>query len=244
MSEEDDEYDEYGNEPIVPLATARSNKQMMVPVPQNSTGDNKEPSTTIELERHSSENAGITNGSGLSTYFDKPNYAASTKSGQSAVSSNIGAATYFDQMDTSLKHLKTETKCHRIYAHFNLLDFILQCLLMTLLIIDYLNMHDRCSAKTEDITQCNQDTECNYNTSMSECHPTFNTNLLLIIYIAVFVLSSFNWVYRSCVVCYVVRTGPRNKKLFIKGQVMHQVYVYEYLYIVYHHIFLYEYKYK
>ena len=38
----------------------------------------------------------------------------------------------------------------------------------------------------------------------------------------IFCISICQNIYRSCVVCYALGEGKRNKKLFIKGQVMHQ----------------------
>lgn len=217
-----DDYDEYGAEPVAPLNSVNNKPMSMVP-------DSSHPNTSTVLDRHNSDNSNVT-----STYVSRPQYAASTKSFQSGVSSNIGATTYFDQMDMVGKtnENKQATKYNRAYAYFNLLDFSLQFALLIILILDYLNTYDQCSQHKEDLISCNNDSICIYNSSINECLPNGNPYLfLLIIYIIIVILSLFNLIYRSCLLCYVLRTGKRNKKLFIKGQVMHQMYVFVHNYI-------------
>lgn len=219
MAHSDEEFDQYGNEPIAPLSGHAVVKH-------------------VELQRHDSNNTTTTVNSG-NRYVSKPQYAQSMASG---VSSNIGHTTYFDQMEHFDKTLKSnepnETKCNRIYSYFNLIDFLLQIAMITLLILRYFEIYDSCASKYTmsdnnddgecigETSQCSSDSKCDYDSSICECIPSYNPYLLLlIIYLILFILSTFILIYRSCLICYALGEGKRNKKLFVKNQVMHQIWM-------------------
>ena len=157
-SEENEEFERYGNAPIAPLS-------------------------------QESHQATLAKG----RFVAGPAYAQSMQSG---VSSNIGHPTYYDQMQAKVSREKSfdrrsPNKCNRIYSYFNLLDFVVQCLLMLYL------LNEHVFGSTFSMTACRADNAC----------------LMVMGYALLTVLVMVHLLYRLCFVCLALNKGQEHNDL-------------------------------